>query len=134
MKTSHRESETGHTAAILEEIPGMFCDGLRCILKLKIAGKTLISSQRVAGPRVPALHTQTGNNPPMPCPSGERYMAITANRLFAVQRHLVWNLCKSTETVSCYTLLKTLVVVVDPDLSVNRQGMLPHPSLHTHRE
>ena len=50
MKTSHRESETGHTAVILEEIPVMFCDGLRCILKLKIAGKTLISSQRVAGP------------------------------------------------------------------------------------
>ena len=54
MKTPHRESETGHcTAAILEEIPAMFCDGLRCILKLKITGKTLISSQRVAGP----IHT-----------------------------------------------------------------------------
>ena len=50
MKTSHRESETGHTAAILEEIPAMFCNGLRCLLKLKIAGKTLITSQRVAGP------------------------------------------------------------------------------------
>ena len=54
MKTSHRESETGHTAAILEEIPAMFCDGLQCLLKLKIAGKTLISSQRVAGP----IHTE----------------------------------------------------------------------------
>ena len=50
MKTSHRESETGHTAAILEEIPVMFCNGLRCLLKLKIAGKTLITSQHVAGP------------------------------------------------------------------------------------
>ena len=50
MKTSHRESETGHTAGILEEIPAMFCDGLRCLLKLKIAGKTLISSQLVARP------------------------------------------------------------------------------------
>ena len=49
MKTSHCESETGHTAAILEEIPAMVCDGLRCLLKLKIAGKMLISSQRVAG-------------------------------------------------------------------------------------
>ena len=39
MKTSHRDSETGHTAAILEEIPAMFCDGLRCLLKLKLAGK-----------------------------------------------------------------------------------------------
>ena len=28
----------------------MFCDGLRCLLKLRIAGKRLISSQRVAGP------------------------------------------------------------------------------------
>ena len=54
MKTSHRESETGHTAAILEEIPAMFCNGLRCLLKLKIARKTLITSQCVAGP-LPAL-------------------------------------------------------------------------------
>ena len=29
MKISHRESETDHTAAILEEIPAMFCDVLR---------------------------------------------------------------------------------------------------------
>ena len=50
MKTYHRESETCHTAAVLEEIPAMFCGVLRCLLKLKIAGKMLISLQRVAGP------------------------------------------------------------------------------------
>ena len=47
MVTSHREKLTGHTAAILEEIPAMVCDGLRCLLKLKIAGKRLSSSQRI---------------------------------------------------------------------------------------
>ena len=49
-ENTHHEQLTGHTAAILEEIPAMFCDGLLCLLKLRIAGKRLISSQHVAGP------------------------------------------------------------------------------------
>ena len=35
----------------------MVCDGLRCLYKLKIAGKWPISSHRVAGP-IHATHTQ----------------------------------------------------------------------------
>ena len=50
METFNRELQTGHTAAIFEGTPVIICDGLRCLLKLKIAGKTLITSQRVAGP------------------------------------------------------------------------------------
>ena len=47
MKTFHREQLTGHTAAILVEIPAMISDGLRCFLKLKIAGKWPISLHHV---------------------------------------------------------------------------------------
>ena len=50
MDTSHRGLQTGHTAAISEEILAMICDGLRCLYYLKIAGKRSILSQRVAGP------------------------------------------------------------------------------------
>ena len=39
MDTSHREQQTGQAAAIFEEKLAMVCDGLRCLQKLKIAGK-----------------------------------------------------------------------------------------------
>ena len=50
MKTSHREWLSGHTAAILQEIPAMICDGLRCFEEPKIAANCPISSQRVVEP------------------------------------------------------------------------------------
>ena len=50
MKTFHRGELTGHTAAILEQIPRwavMVCDGSK---SFNIAAKCPISSHRVAGP------------------------------------------------------------------------------------
>ena len=48
MKTFHHEKLTGHTAAILEEIPAMICDGLRCLQEYKVIGKCPILLQGVA--------------------------------------------------------------------------------------
>ena len=33
METSHLEKQTGHTAAIFEEVPGLICDGLLMLLE-----------------------------------------------------------------------------------------------------
>ena len=46
MVTSHLELQTGHTAAIFEEIPAMVCDASR---SSKSQAKWSISLHRVAG-------------------------------------------------------------------------------------
>ena len=51
---------------ILQEIPAMFCNGLRCLLKLRIAGKRLISSQRVIWPYSASNHIQPSIGAAMP--------------------------------------------------------------------
>ena len=49
MKTLDHKWLSGHTAAILQEIPVTICDGMRCVQEAKIAANCPISSQRVAG-------------------------------------------------------------------------------------
>ena len=49
MKTFHCKWLSGHTAAILQEIPATICDGMRCVQEPKIAANCPISAQRVVG-------------------------------------------------------------------------------------
>ena len=57
MKTFHHELLTGHTAAILEEIPAMVCDA-SIRIEAQNRRKWPISSHRLAGPYAAGLTIQ----------------------------------------------------------------------------